>query len=78
MSLYKVTYVEMTPDEAEESDGLELLDLIAEIDGNVDDAVCFWAADQGYSIVNWKQLTSVNKEPEMYMSPCSYIYLGDS
>ncbi|MBD2536934.1 hypothetical protein H6G97_50090 [Nostoc flagelliforme FACHB-838] len=72
--LYKIEYVEMTPAEAEESEeGLEILEVIAEVDGDPFDAINSWAKDMEWSIVNYRQV----KEgiPFIYLSPTGYIEL---
>ncbi|KOP23104.1 hypothetical protein AMR41_27740 [Hapalosiphon sp. MRB220] len=73
--LYKIEYVELNPVEAEESeDGLEILEIIAEVDGDVDDAITFWAKDMDWTIVNYSELIP-KEEPKIYMASTNYLEL---
>ncbi len=72
--LYKIEYVEMTPAQAEESEeGLEFLELIAEVDGDAFDAIHFWARDMEWSLIRYDEIKEGT--PELYISPTHYMEL---
>ena len=72
--LYKIEYVEMTPAQAEESeDGLEILEVVVEVDGDVFEAVNFWAIDMEWTLVNYNQIEE--GIPKLYLSPTHYMVL---
>ncbi|MEH2135113.1 hypothetical protein [Nostoc sp.] len=74
IELYKIEYVEMTPSEAEDSEeGLEILEVVAEVDGDVFDAVHFWAIDMEWTLVNHNQIGE--GIPKLYLSPTHYMVL---
>lgn len=71
--LYKIEYVEMTPAQAEESDDLEFLEVIAQVDDDAFEAINFWAIDMEWTLVNYDQVQE--GIPKLYMSPTHYMVL---
>ncbi|MEH1817483.1 MAG: hypothetical protein V7L31_00025 [Nostoc sp.] len=75
--LYKIQYVEMTPAQVEESeDELEILEIVAEVEGDAFEAIHFWIIDMEWSIVDYHQVKGVI--PLVFLSPMHYMALKPS
>ncbi|MBN3957517.1 MAG: hypothetical protein HWQ39_01245 [Nostoc sp. NMS8] len=64
----------MTPAQVEESeDGLEILEIVAEVEGDAFEAIHFWIIDMEWSLVDYHKVKGAI--PLAFLSPTHYIAL---
>jgi len=75
--LYEIEYVEMTPAQLEESkeseEWVEILEIIAEVEGDAFDAIHFWVIDKEWSLIDYRQVKQ--GVPLAFLSPTHYMAL---